>query len=126
MTVMTTRTAPQGARFSRPSAGHLAAVDTLLARAAAFGGGGGRMTASAGDISPSPADPSPAAPSTPADTAARLDAQETHLADHEARIAGLEQRSPPPAVDTGAQAAPAAASAIAPVSTTIGASAIYA
>ena len=108
MNIMTTRTALSGARFSRLTARHLATVDAMVARAAAFGGGG-RMMASATDTAPT--DPAPAAPSTPVDTTARLDAQ---LQDHEARIAGLEQRSPPPApVDTSAQAALPSASAVA-------------
>lgn len=106
MNMITTRIAPAGARFSRPTARHLAPVGAMVARATAFGGGG-RMMASASDTAP-------AAPNTPADTAARLDAQDTQLTDHEARISGLEQRSPPPApVDTGAQAAPPSASAVA-------------
>lgn len=128
MNTITTRIAPAGARFGRPSAGHLAVVDSMLARAAAFGGAG-HVMASATTIAPDQADPAPPAPNTPADTAARLDAQDTQLQDHEARIAGLEQRSPPPApVDTGAQAAPPAASAVtvAPASRTLSSTEVYA
>lgn len=111
MNTITTRTASAGARFSPPSTARLATIDAMVARAAAFGIGG-RMAASVTNVAP--ADPASASPSTPADTPARLDAQDVQLQDHEARIAGLEQRSPPPApVDTGAQAAPPAASAVA-------------
>ena len=70
------------------------------------------MTASATDTAPAPAAPAPAAPNTPADTAARLDAQDAQLADHEARIAGLEQRSPPPAESTGSAQADTPATAM--------------
>ncbi len=127
MTIMSTRTAPAGARFSRPSADRLATIDTMIARAAAFGdafGGGGRMTAT--DIAPNSTSPAPAAPNTAPDTGARLDAHDAQLRDLEGRVSALEERSSPPAVDTGAQAAPPAASAAAPVSAMLSGTAIYA
>lgn len=116
MNIMSTRTAPVGAMMS-----------SVLARATAFGGGG-RMTASATDTAPTPAAPAPAAPNIPADTAARLDAQDTQLADHEARIAGLEQRSPPPvgsAEETQSTSPTASAVAVAPVTRMVSSAEIY-
>lgn len=75
-----------------------------------------------------PADPAPAAPNTPSDTASRLDAQDTRLADHERRIAGLEQRSPPPAgspEETQSTSPAASAAAMAPITRMVSSAEIY-
>lgn len=110
MTVTTTRTPPQIARFSRPSTDRSATIDTMIAHTAAFGIGGWVSTL-ATDIAP--ADPAPAAPNTPSYAAARLDTQIAQIRDHEEHLATLEERLPPPPVDTGAQAAPSGLSTVA-------------